>query len=541
MQLLSTVAAATALLAPSALAGNGWLHLEPLQPGFGGGAGDTVELSRDWAFVTAYDPELDRRSIQVYQRDGGTFLPTQVISSPVPNDLGFGREILLHGDHLVVSDPWFDTEIAEDMGVVRIYRLGESGWELSQTLFDQAPTAEDGFGSAVAADGPWLAVGVREDSGEPGHVAVFRDVAGTYEHETDLVSAYGHNLGYSVAVQASDDGQSAHVLAGVPYYDGAAQTPHTGAVVPFFVEPGQVWSGAALEAEGLEAHDRFGVSLAFEGNVLAVGADGVTADDQDDGAVYVYTVDTDGILPQFDFVERLTPGSASAGFGVVLDLDPVSGRLAVGAPYAYTSDDNKPGQIYVFRPEIFGDGFDLEEELWHTGGEWGDHLGSSLAVTGDWILGGARSSNDNLGGGYLFSLSTNQYVEGLAPASVLAAADSYGSTTGPVFTANTAPVPGQTAVIGVKPVTPGHLPFVLGGTAPDALPILGHQLLVADPVILALPPVTQFGQIGIGWDVPNDPLLYGAEYYAQFWLLDPFAMPNLQLEVSNGIRFTVGF
>ncbi|QDU66344.1 FG-GAP repeat protein [Engelhardtia mirabilis] len=539
-------AAATAalLLSSTALAGDGWFHLEPLSPDLGQGsnsAGGAVEISNNWAFVSASGGDQGARAVQVYRRDGGTFVPVQTLSSPAPTSMGFANEILQRGDTLFVADATFDIEVAENVGAVRVYRLGDDGWELSQSLFDTVLDSDDYFGNSLAADGPWLAVGVRQANGQPGHVAVFREVDGTYEHEADLASAYGPNLGWSVAIQAAEDGQSAQVLAGVPYFDASAQTPNTGAVVPFFVAPGQVWSGAALEAAGSEAHDRFGETLAFAGDMLAVGADGVTANDVDDGAVYVYTTDTNGLLPQFTFVEQLTPGSASAGFGKELDLDPETGRLLVGAPYAYTTPDNKPGQVFVYRPEIFGDGFDLEEELWHTGGEWGDQLGMSVAVSGGWVLAGARYGNGSDGAAYIFSLNSNQATQGLAPASVLAAADSYGPTSGPIFSAKTLPVAGQTAVIGVAPATPGHLPFVVGGTAPTALPIFGELLLVADPVILTLPPVTQFGSVGTGWTVPNDPLLYGAQYFAQFWFVDPFALPGLEVEASNGIRFTVGF
>ena len=279
--------------------------------------------------------------------------------------------------------------------------------------------------------------------------------------------------------------------------------------------------------------------MSFAGDKLIVGADGVTADHTDDGAVFVYDVDTTGLLPQFSFVERLTPGSASAGFGMDVDYDAESGRLAVGAPYAYTAPDNKPGQVYVFRPEIFGNGFDLEEELWHTGGDWGDQLGRRVAVSGRWIFSGASHGGD-LAGAYLFSLNAKLGGEGLAPANFLAVADPYGPTTGPEFTANTPPIPGQTAVIGVSPATPGHLPFVVGGTAPAELPLFGATLLIADPNVLVLPPVTQFGSIGAGWNVPNDPVMHGAEFYAQFWFVDPFALPALEVEASNGLRFTVG-
>jgi len=115
------------------------------------------------------------------------------------------------------------------------------------------------------------------------------------------------------------------------------------------VPPGRVWvyrvEGGELEHQILDPDDDpgsfFGLSLDIEGDVLAVGAPGASAAGRSAGAVYLFDLESGGLI------RRILAPEATAfdGFGATVRLQ--EGKLLVGAPLHSGAGENA-GAAYVF-------------------------------------------------------------------------------------------------------------------------------------------------------------------------------------------------
>ena len=145
-----------------------------------------------------------------------------------------------------------------------------------------------------------------------------RDASGVWSQQAYIKASNTGNrdeFGYSVAV----DGDTLAVSA--PFEDNNATgvngdqarnfAPDSGAVYAFTRDASGVWSQIAyIKASNTEGFDRFGWSVALNGDTLAIGAlfenstaTGVNGDQADNsavqsGAVYVFTRNPSGVWSQ---------------------------------------------------------------------------------------------------------------------------------------------------------------------------------------------------------------------------------------------------
>lgn len=156
--------------------------------------------------------------------------------------------------------------------------------------------------------------------------------------------------------------------------------------------------------------DYFGHSVAISGDTLAIGA---YFDDEgaaiDAGAVYVYTR-AGGIWTLQQRVVADTPASSDRfGYSVALDGD----TLAVGATLDDSAGGNNSGAAYVFTRT--GSAWNQQQRLLAAAPLANSLLGSSIAVSGDRLVVGAASANTVLGAGagaaYVFSRAVNVWTQ----------------------------------------------------------------------------------------------------------------------------------
>ena len=141
--------------------------------------------------------------------------------------------------------------------------------------------------------------------------------------------------------------------------------------------------------DGLKAYDNFGAALAYDENLLAVGAPSTDLDSgRNVGAVYIFKKSGDG----WGQVARLTPEPVQADgrFGSTLALD--SDVLVVGAPYEYNPGaGNASGAVYVFTHNK--DQWSQAVRLSVPDGQPFDLFGSSLGLNTGNLAVGARSAD----------------------------------------------------------------------------------------------------------------------------------------------------
>jgi len=250
---------------------------------------------------------------------------------------------------------------------------GETTW-VERSRLPHSGRPRDEYGSAVAVDGDTLLVadpaplGAAGGDGK-GAVFVFRGAGHEWREEAVLVPAdlaVADNYGASVALR----GDTAVVGAWADDDGGNA----TGSVY-VFERSGTTW----VEAAKLHASDpgeihRFGWSLAFDGETIVVGADGVNLAE---GAAYVFVRQGPGWIEQ----AKLLPESWVGTYPVFGDAVAIDGeRALVGAPGDQEGGADA-GAAYVFRRS--GTSWAQEAKLVPPAGAATHWAGKAVALAGD--------------------------------------------------------------------------------------------------------------------------------------------------------------
>jgi choice-of-anchor B domain-containing protein len=265
----------------------------------------------------------------------------------------FGRAVAIAGEYAFVGEPNVVAGLGgrgggrgggpPAPGNVHVYRLTAGAWKPVETLTSAGASEGDGFGSALAADGNTLLVGQvrpapsaqnfggrggRGANAEPpapppadtaiGTVQVFRRGA-----DQKWVPAGSLTATQNAGAQFG----AALALSGTTALVGAPGEPAGGAVYVFQRGADGKWSATgALPVQGLAAGDRFGASIATDGNRIAVGAPARKSK----GAVFIFRKDAAGAWTQESEQAAPTnlPDNAQLGAAVAVKGD----RVIAGAP-----------------------------------------------------------------------------------------------------------------------------------------------------------------------------------------------------------------
>ena len=206
--------------------------------------------------------------------------------------------------------------------------------------------------------------------------------------------AAGDQFGRSVAVSGDT------VVVGA-FLDDDKDTNSGSAYV--FVEPAVGWglgplSGSAkLTASDGAAGDVFGVTVAISGDTVVVGASGDDDDGSSSGSAYVFVKPAGGWTGDLTEDAKLTASDGAAddllGFSVA-----VSGDTVVVGAFSDDDDDkgSNSGSAYVFVEPGGGWTGGLAEgaKLTASDGAAGDSFGTSVAVSDDTVVVGANRDDD---------------------------------------------------------------------------------------------------------------------------------------------------
>ena len=159
-----------------------------------------------------------------------------------------------------------------------------------------------------------------------------------------------------------------------------------------------------LTASDAQAGDWFGWSVAVSGDTAVVGAPSESRDGSSVGAAYVFQRDQGG-ADNWGEVKKLSASDAQAGvrFGVSVA---VSGDTGVVGAYPADDSAGRPGAAYVFQRNDGGaDNWGEVTKLTASDAEGGEQFGTSVAVSGDTAVVGARggdAAGTNSGAAYVF-------------------------------------------------------------------------------------------------------------------------------------------
>ncbi len=267
--------------------------------------------------------------------------------------------------------------------------------ELSQLTADDR-ASDDQFGSSLAVNGDILVVGAVGDDGLRGSVYVFArndneseswaQVAKLADDDDDV----GDQFGFSVAMDGDTIIIGANGDAGLGLLSGAAYVFERDA------EDSNSWGQLAkLTADDGDAGDQFGFSVSQGGDTIVVGAPG---DDDFRGAVYIFERSA-GEANTWGQVAKMmaADGAANDQFGVSVALD--GDTIAIGTLGA----DDARGAVYIFE-RSGGEASDWEQvaKLIPSDGSPNDLFGGSIGMDGDLFVAGAPGGNLLRGAAYIF-------------------------------------------------------------------------------------------------------------------------------------------
>jgi hypothetical protein len=155
---------------------------------------------------------------------------------------------------------------------------------------------------------------------------------------------------------------------------------------------GSFWVEAAkLLAPDGEGADWFGHSVAISGDTVLVGAHGNDVI----GSAYIFARNQGG-MNNWGFVKKITPSdvdnAGDFGFSVAIDGD----TILVGAPLSYNGSGELSGSAHVFERDHGGaDNWGEMKKIEPADGDLWDRFGYSVSISGNTIVAGARTDDDN--------------------------------------------------------------------------------------------------------------------------------------------------
>ena len=240
--------------------------------------GHSVAIAGNTVVAGAYTKDSHKGVVYVLRTsDGGATYDevAKLTASDARADANFGFSVAIDGDTVAVGAIGCLT--CGFSGAVYIFRTSDGGATYPQVAKLTASDATgnfDYFGYSVAIDGNTVVVGAKYKEA----VYVFRttDDGATYDQVAKLTA-------WGASSMFNEFGQSVAIDGGTVVVSEEADAGYTGAVYVFRTSDGGATYGqvAKLTASDGAANDRFGVSVAIDGDTIVVGAG------SEPGAVYV--------------------------------------------------------------------------------------------------------------------------------------------------------------------------------------------------------------------------------------------------------------
>ncbi|MBE9029631.1 DUF4347 domain-containing protein [filamentous cyanobacterium LEGE 11480] len=313
------------------------------------------------------------------------------LDGEAPNDLS-GNAVALSADGRTLAiGAYFNDGGGNDSGSVRVYQNVAGTWTSVGLDIDGERSGDlAGYSVALSDDGATVAIGAisNDDNGsDSGSVRVYQNLAGTWTQlGGDIDGAtIDEQSGYAVSLAA--DGRT--VAVGAYFNDGNGTD--SGAV-RIYRYGNNAWTQIGADILGEAAGDQFGnaVSIAADGNTVAITARFNDANGSDSGAVYIYQ----NVADSWQLVGEKIPGEVAGDTsGNAVALSAAGNVVAIGSAFN-DGGGNDGGSVRVYQ-NLAGTWTQVGADI--DAGEAGDLLGWSVALSDDGrvVAIGARGNDAN--------------------------------------------------------------------------------------------------------------------------------------------------
>lgn len=395
--------------------------------------GFSVAISGDYAIVGAYNEDdnlvgadslANAGAAYIYERDAnGNWSQAQKIiaSDRAEGDL-FGYEVAISGDYAIVGayeedEDALGADTKNRAGSAYIFERSGGTWSQVQKIVASDRNSNDRFGFSVSISGDYAIVGAYNEDHDAaglnsknnaGSAYIFsRSGGGIWSEQQKIVASDRSNadvFGFDVAISGNyaliGAFQEDHNVAGTDSLNRSGSA--------YFFERDtdtDVWSEVyKAVASDRDAEDRFARSVAIDADYAVIGAyfEDHNTSDADSlrraGSAYIYER-TGGSWSQTQKIVA-SDRAKNDNFG---NSVAISGDLIViGAPKedhdpAGSNSISNSGSLYVF--ERGGGGTWSEvQKIKHSDRNNSDLLGTSVAISGEYIFAGLSSEDDDVDG-----------------------------------------------------------------------------------------------------------------------------------------------
>jgi hypothetical protein len=284
----------------------------------------------------------------VYLFSNATWQQQTILLPNDPDSLSqFGNALAINDNTLFVGAPMHDS-FGVNAGAVYVFTFDGVSWVQQQKLIGVDTAPGDRFGSALALNDGWLAVSapLHSSPGSPGGAVYLFEFDGISWVQRYKVGApdtiAGDRFGSAIAL---DDGWLA---VGVPLHRFVGSA--SGAVYLFEFN-GTAWvQRQKFVASDTAGSDQFGSALALENRRLVVGAPLHNSNGPASGAVYIFERATTTWIERAKLIGSDTNAGDRLGGSISID----GNTILVGA-YGDTAAGPATGAAYVF-VEVTGPG-----------------------------------------------------------------------------------------------------------------------------------------------------------------------------------------
>ena len=380
--------------------------------------GYSTRFVQDSLAVSAYlsnnNGLVNSGSVYIYEHDGGSWIECIELGASDPQfGAGFGFPLASDGSRLAVG-----ATSADNKGAVYAFEKQGDLWTETGKMAGSTIGSGNCFACSLDIDGDTIVAGAYADHDQglgSGSAWIFEWDGANWSETTQLLAsdgAIGNTFGASVAVFGNT------AIIGAIGGD-ASPNGNEGCVYVFEYFGGTWTEQSKLVASDATEDDRFGASVAIEGDVIVVGAPGTDLGAWLAGSVYIFERNPDLTWgPQETFKIQGGGVSQASLFGLTVEFD--EGRILASS---YDGEFGSPtGAVYLF--DRGPTSWKQTTKLVSSDAGRSDIFGRSFALSGNTIVVGADGTDDadpdddgcNSGSAYVFEIAPNttQYGFGLS-------------------------------------------------------------------------------------------------------------------------------